>query len=293
MGLGIGGKLGVIFLGIINLVFVLLAIGIIVIGGVMKADKKVPEKDEIITVLNQIPLNNSLKLGSVANSLPVLLICIGCFIFAIAALGLIGACMRNKWILLFYGIAVALIFIVQMVGVVFWFTMRDKTEATVKAILRDAMNTYYEGPRSYNPQYRGPDIELSRGWDLIFIGYECCGIDAVGPWNIEEFKDTVWGRSPNRGIFKIPYSCCVYATVEDLDRGMTNLACMTVFTGYKSKGCYEAFKESLDKYVVPAVVIGLLLLITEIICVIAALVLCRTYSVKEPSVKPPSYPYRY
>lgn len=264
MGLGIGGKCGMFFLVSVNLLFLLLGLGLMIVGIIMKVDSNVIDKTEVVQALNEVSLNGSLKLGNVASSLSVLTICVGAFILVIAALGCFGACCKNRCLLVTYAIVVLLIFVVQVVAVALWFAMKDKVENTVKGELLKSMNKY-EGVDS--------DKEVSKGWDLIFIGFDCCGIDAVHlTANRDEFDGTVWWNSKPAGEF-VPSSCCTDATEENYKTGTAN--CKALISGYQEKGCYNAFKDFLKKYETAAIAIGIVLLVIELISIVFSFVLCR------------------
>lgn len=260
-----GSSCSVFLLGSLNAIFLLLGLGFLVLGIILKVDAKFLDENDVISTFNEVSINNNLKMGSLVSSLPVLTICIGVFIFGIATLGFTGACCKNRPCLFVYGIIVSLLVIVQIVAVVFWVTMKTKTEKAIKDHLLFAMNKY-EGVQSAN--------EISKGWDFIFIGLDCCGIDAVGPSNTEEFNGTVWW--PERGWNKIPFSCCQIATSENLNTGRIDVECTTLQYGYRTKGCYQAIQDYLWDYETAAILIGVCLLITELLAVVLAFMLCRS-----------------
>lgn len=263
MSLGLGGKCGKFFLITLNVLFLLLGLGLLIVGILMKVDSDVINKAEVTKALNEVSFNGNLKLGNLASSLSILIICIGAFVLVVAALGCFGACCKNKCLLVTYAIIVLLIFIAQIAAVALWFIMQNKVEDTVKNGLSDSMKKY-EGVTSTN--------EISIGWDLIFIGFDCCGIDAASTSNPTEFSETKWW--PSRNSDNVPYSCCKSATQDNYKTG-SEAACTQSWTGVQEKGCYEAFKDFLKKYETAAIAIGVILLIIELIAIIFAFVLCR------------------
>ncbi|XP_045208187.2 tetraspanin-18-like [Mercenaria mercenaria] len=264
MGLGLGGKCGMFFLVTLNILFLLLGLGLLIVGIIMKVDSDVLDKSEVTSVLNEVSFNNNLKLGNVANSLSILIICLGAFILIVAALGAFGACCKNRCMLVVYAIIVMLIFIIQIVAVALWFTMKNKVEDEVKGKLDEALKKY-EGVSSTN--------EVSVGWDLIFIGFDCCGVDAVNSNNQNEFSETTWWSS--RGSDFVPYSCCKSATEDNYKTGTETTCTQSTLTNVQEKGCYNAFKDFLKKYETAAIAIGIVLLIVELIAIIFAFLLCR------------------
>ncbi|KAL4229602.1 hypothetical protein ACF0H5_012640 [Mactra antiquata] len=262
MGLGIGGKCGMFFLITVNILFLLLGLGLLIVGIIMRVDTDIIDKTEVTSTLNEVSLNGNLKLGNVTSSLSILVICVGSFILLVAFLGACGACCKNKCLLVTYAIIVLLIFIVQIVIVALWFIMKDKVENTVKEELRKAMNKY-DGIDS--------NKEVSIGWDLLFIGFDCCGVDGVGPSNQNEFEGSDWWIP---GAPYVPYSCCIDATEDNYKTG-SNANCANLSSGYQAQGCYDAFKDFLKKYETAALAIGIVLLVIELVAIIFAFLLCR------------------
>nr|ANG56320.1 tetraspanin [Meretrix meretrix] len=262
MGLGLGGKCGMFFLVTLNILFLLLGLGLLIVGIIMKVDSDVIEKEEVSKTLNEVTFNGNLKLGNVASSLSVLIICIGVFVLIVAAFGCFGACCKNRCMLVVYAIVVLLVFILQIAAVALWFIMQNKVEETVEDGLSKSMEKY-EGVTSSN--------EVSVGWDLIFIGFDCCGVNAVTLTN-NEFSKTAWWGS--RGSDIIPYSCCKSVTEDNYKAG-TESTCTTTLVAAQEKGCYNAFKDFVKKYQTAALAIGIILLIIELIAIVFAFVLCR------------------
>lgn len=79
--------------------FQLLGLGLLIVGIIMKVDSDIIEKEEVSKTLNEVTFNGNLKLGNVASSLSVLIICIGVFVLIVAAFGCFGACCKNRCML--------------------------------------------------------------------------------------------------------------------------------------------------------------------------------------------------
>lgn len=80
-------------------IFQLLGLGLLIVGIIMKVDSGIIEKEEVSSTLNEVTFNGNLKLGNVASSLSVLIICIGVFVLLVAAFGCFGACCKNRCLL--------------------------------------------------------------------------------------------------------------------------------------------------------------------------------------------------
>ncbi|KAH3825737.1 tetraspanin-9-like [Dreissena polymorpha] len=265
MGLNLGGKCGMFFLITINGIFLALGIALLVVGILLKVDAKVINDSKVISTLNEVSFNG-LKFGNLANSLPIILIVLGVVILVISGLGIFGACCKNRCMLVMFAIIVLLIFVVQIAAVILYGILKNKIESEAKSLLKKGMNNY-DGVSSTS--------EVSNGWDLIFIGFDCCGVDAVNAVSNQEFKDTKWWAK--RVADYIPYSCCTAAT-QDNYKTTTDAACTASFTGAQTKGCYDAIKDYILKYQTAAIAIGISLLVIELIGIVFAFVLCRAIS---------------
>lgn len=269
MGMGIGGKCGMFFLILLNTLFLLLGIGLLVVGILMKVQNDFISRDEVIKTLNEVSLNGTLKLGNVANSLSIFVICLGVFVIVISAIGAFGACCKNRCLLVTYAIIVLLIFVAQVVAVALWFVMKDKVENEVKGELKTAL-TKYNGVTSTD--------QVSIGWDLLFIGYDCCGVEAVTATQDQEFSGSAWWAS--RGSDFVPASCCIAAT-EDNYKSYTEVACTQSLTTHQKQGCYDAIKDWIKTYQVAAIAVGITLLVVEFIAVVFACLVCRAIGKKD------------
>ncbi|KAH3781320.1 hypothetical protein DPMN_159147 [Dreissena polymorpha] len=215
MGLNLGGKCGMFFLITINGIFLALGIALLVIGIILKVDAKVINDSKVISTLNEVSFNG-LKFGNLANSLPIIFIVLGVVILVISGLGMFGACCKNRCMLVMI-------------------------ESEAKSLLKKGMNNY-AGVSSTS--------EVSNGWDLIFIGFDCCGVEAV-----------------NAGT-----------ATQDNYKTTTDVACTASFTGAQTKGCYDAIKDFILKYQTAAIAIGISLLVIELISIVFAFVLCIAIS---------------
>ncbi|KAL4229603.1 cd63 antigen [Mactra antiquata] len=271
--MSLAGQCGSFFLITINIVFLLLGLGLMIVGVVMKLDIGIINQTEVMSTLNEVSLNSNLKFGHVASSLSVLIICLGAFIFLLAFLGVCGACCKNECLLIIYFMLIFVILAIQVAGIALWFIMQDKVENKVKDELRLALELY-DGVHSKN--------EMSVGWDLVFIGLDCCGVEPVGPNNKNEFVNTDWykNHSPRRHV---PYSCCTKAT-EDNYKVSSDVSCENLIVGYRGAGCYQAVKDLLKKNETTALALGITLLFIEFTAMIFACMLCRSIDTRSKAV---------
>jgi len=168
---------------------------------------------------------------------------------------------------------VLVVFIVQCVAVGLWFTMKSKVEDEVRSKMSDLLKNY-EGVSSTS--------EKSKGWDLLFLGFDCCGVDDIVSLtsNPDEFNLSAWWTARTDTTIKVPGSCCTGAT-EETYKTYAEDACTKTLTTHQKKGCYEAFKDWIKKYETAAIAIGIVLIVIEIIAVVFAFVVCRAISKDE------------
>nr|XP_034304312.1 uncharacterized protein LOC117681898 [Crassostrea gigas] len=98
MSFSCGGKLGMAFLIGINVVFFLMGLGLAIAGGLALSNLSNINTDHIKPLLDSIKVG-SFQVGSMVNSLSILIIVIGVFILVVSGLGLFGACCQNKCML--------------------------------------------------------------------------------------------------------------------------------------------------------------------------------------------------
>ncbi|KAL3887013.1 hypothetical protein ACJMK2_026969, partial [Sinanodonta woodiana] len=209
MGLTCGGKLSIFFLVSLNGLFLLFGIGLLVIGIIMRVNAMVFVGPEVMKLLNIVGFNG-VTLATVASSLSIFSICLGCFIIVEAGLGAFGACCKVRCMLVVYAVIVGILLLAEIAVVILWASMRDKVDGVAKAAMINVLKMY-AGPSATD--------EISVAWNLLFVGMECCGV--VGPLvSHVEFENTKWIS----GSSSIPYSCCIEATMSNYATG-TNIQC--------------------------------------------------------------------
>ncbi|KAK3594624.1 hypothetical protein CHS0354_015018 [Potamilus streckersoni] len=260
MALSCGGKCSMFFLILINTTFMLFGIGLLVIGIIMRVNAGVLVGTEIMKLLNNVSFNG-VTLATLVSSLSTFSICLGCFIIVEAGLGAFGACCKVRFMLIVYAVIIGLLLLAEIAVVALWAAMKEKVDSAVKTAMISVLNLY-AGPSATD--------EISIGWNLLFIGMECCGV--LGPAvSYSEFKNTKWSQ----GTSTIPYSCCNEATVNNFANG-TNKQCEEMSSNeYRTTGCFDAIYSWFSQYTTPAIVIAVFILVIEIIGIIFAVVLFR------------------
>ncbi|KAK3594621.1 hypothetical protein CHS0354_015014 [Potamilus streckersoni] len=260
MSLGCGGKCAMFFLVLINTLFLLLGIALLVIGIVMRVNAGVLNDTEILKLMNQVNLNG-VTMATLVTSLSLFSICLGCFIIVVAGMGAFGACCKVKCMLIVYAVIILLLLLAEIAIVALWAAMRNKVESIVTSEMTNAFKGY-NGASAKD--------EKTVGWNLLFIGMDCCGV--VGPSNdLDEFASTNWASS--RGSDKIPYSCCKSSKSDNYASG-SETSCTQSFQNYRSTGCYKAIYNWFNQYSTAAIVIAALILAIEFFGMVFAFVLC-------------------
>ncbi|XP_033758862.1 tetraspanin-9-like isoform X2 [Pecten maximus] len=262
MGLSCSGKVGMLFLIIINIIFMLLGLGLLIPGILVQVNVDIVN-DKVMPLLNQLSLGG-LTFGNAANGLSVTLIILGAFILLVAALGAFGACCKNRCMLVVYAIIVAVFWIAQIVIVILWFVMRGKLESEAKAqLLSQLQNNYKHDDLTSH--------ELSTAWNYLSIELKCCGVDAVTSAT-NDYDGSVWQAGTPTA--QIPKACCG-ATVSDYTT-YSNAACTdTVTSGYYATGCYQAVYDKVMTYSNWFIGVGITLLVIEIICMGSVIMLVK------------------
>ncbi|XP_021349411.1 CD63 antigen-like [Mizuhopecten yessoensis] len=271
MGLECSGKVGMLFLIVINIIFMLLGLGLMIPGILVQVDVDIVN-DKVMPLLNQVTLGG-LTFGNAANGLSLTLIILGAFILLVAGLGAFGACCKNRCMLVVYAIIVALFWIAEIVIVILWFVMRDNLESTAKSQLVSQLDN----------NYKYDDLtshEISTAWNYLSIELKCCGVNAVtGATN--DYDSSEWQAGTPTG--QIPKACCG-ATVSDYTT-FNNAACTdTVTSGYYGTGCYQAVKDKVMSYSNWFIGIGITLLVVEICAIIFACLICKQIGNKDMMV---------
>lgn len=146
-------KLVKLLLMVFNIIFVLVGIALIGIGGYVQTALK-----DVASIF-----------GSEYNGPGILLIVVGVIIFLIAAFGCLGACRENHCCIMTFAGLLVVIFILEIGGGIAGFVLRDQVEKTAVKRLEDA-------------EARINITSVAKGWDFIQQKFKCCGSDGVKRW---------------------------------------------------------------------------------------------------------------
>ncbi|KAK3107618.1 hypothetical protein FSP39_018414 [Pinctada imbricata] len=245
MGMTCGGKCGMIFLIILNILFMMLGLALLVLGIVMQVDSGIVN-DNITPLLNQLSIG-SLSLGDLVSGLSITFIVFGAFVLIIAAFGAFGACCQKKSCLVIYSIIVGIFLVGKIVAVILWFVLNDKLQSWLK----DNLTSQLEN------NYRFDDItshEISTAWNYMFMELSCCGVKTG---TSSDFTSTPW-QAGTPG-YSTPKGCCPSTTASNYAT-----ASNTCTATYYSTGCYDAVYDKLSTYSTGFIVTGVIILVIEV-----------------------------
>ncbi|XP_039956553.1 CD63 antigen [Bactrocera neohumeralis] len=176
---------------IANIVFLVCGVLIIVLGSFMVGNLgDISSFDEAINV----------------DTLPILIIILGCIIFVISFVGCCGAIRENSCLMTTYAVFMFILFVLQVVLVVWVFIKRDEFLKTMTDLVSTAWNE--------NDSAKGFPM------DALQLSFKCCGKTSYNDY-ISAGKD-------------VPVSCCgsLDATVCTADVYQTKPGCTAEFVGF-------------------------------------------------------------
>ncbi|XP_071953902.1 tetraspanin-33-like isoform X2 [Antedon mediterranea] len=170
----------------------------------------------------------------------IFMIVVGSFMFILGFIGCIGALRENITLLRIFGITLAVVFALQLIGAILALAFRGQTQQLVKDGLQHSIRNYYNDP----------DIQFAV--DAMQTNFECCGGADFNDWdgNIY-FMCTDSHRSASS--CGVPYTCCVVPKDEmipntqcgnGIREGVTNR--LELQGKIYISGCVDAFSTWLE-----------------------------------------------
>lgn len=264
-------KFGKVFLAIINLLFLVLGLGLLVAGILVKINAL---SSDVTPALNSVEVAGY-KLGDLASNLSIVFIVIGVFIVLVSGLGLIGACCEVRWMLVVYAILVLILLIMKIASVALWFKMRTDFEETVQKALKTSLMDDYEN------DFLNSTNGISNAWNYIFLTFECCGVDPVTSKTDNDFTATPWctkdpGECYQLNTTMIPRTCCDGVDQSNYITEAKTKCYRNVEKGFfNEKGCYDAVKDLISTYGNAFIAISILVMVVELLAVVFAILICR------------------
>lgn len=232
---GCGAKTAKFILAAVNTIFVLLGLGIGIAGLVFKFGWF---KEDIVNTLQKTDINGT-DTYSLLNSAALIFIVVGFFIFGIGIFGCLGACCEWRPLLVVYALVVAILLIIQIVGVALFAKYRGDIETEFQSALN---TTFY--------QYYTNDTDVQKGFQQLFKEFECCGVNGYMDFT-------------SQGV-DVPSQCC----------GLDSGSCTSSSNNLFKVGCGQKFIDDLGKYNTTFIAIGVCILIFQLLCVLFSFCLC-------------------
>lgn len=245
-------QFGVVFLVVLNILTLLLGIGVMVVGIILKTNNGFLDED-ILNFLEKVDLG-SLTLKELLFIIIGIVIALGVFTILTSVCGGTGAIFKLRVLLIIYVIILILCILLEIAVLAFWINLLTSVNNWLRGQFEDLLK-HYNGPTSV-------DV-YSIGWNLIFILFGCCGVmPQSSSYNDFQTLPSSWWSSGSRGSDLIPASCC-YDVTKDNYSNYTNTACTQNWTDYHESGCYDAFYDLFVSLAKPAISITALLIIIE------------------------------
>ncbi|XP_028650720.1 tetraspanin-4a isoform X1 [Erpetoichthys calabaricus] len=183
-----------------------------------------------VTQGNFATLSTSFPSLSAAN----LLIAAGCLIMVVGFLGCIGAIKEHKCLLLSFFILLLVIFLLEMVAVILFFSYKDEIDSY-------AQNDLKAGLRFYGSE---GNIGLTNAWSIIQTDFRCCGVSNYTDW-FELYNTT-----------RVPDSCCLEYS--------EHCGLHSPGTWWKAP-CYERVNTWLQENLLAVAVFGLCIILIQVL----------------------------
>ncbi|CAL1540880.1 unnamed protein product [Lymnaea stagnalis] len=190
----------------------------------------------------------------------------GAVIVAFSISGLIGGCIKKKWLLVLYLTALAAAMCLTIGAVVYGAVYRDELERTlVKGeLLKNLIRTRYNNDYSKR---------INRAVDIMQSELECCGANHPLDYHQSTWQSLIKNplSEPN---FYVPPSCCKnYLRYEEAAQNCQMYLPQTdkqVSPDIWTTGCQIGLQEFLDKYVVVVISITAVYFVLQVICMVIA-----------------------
>ncbi|KAL3886999.1 hypothetical protein ACJMK2_026955 [Sinanodonta woodiana] len=217
---------------------------------------------------------NSLNIGETLDAVCIVFIVIGVLFILLGMMGIIGAFVRLKSLLITYAVVLLVLVVLELTCVVLVTSLRGKLEGWIKDGLKDSIRNNYSG-------ITGNDTDTLR-WNFIMHSFQCCGVDrytdfrALRPlrWSTDvEVDSIVTGK-------QIPYACC---KVKNDNECVLN---PNIKTAFIETGCYQVMRNWVTKNTGVMIVVGDIILVTEIVLLVLAFIICCTLRNKDKETDP-------
>ncbi|XP_064594969.1 tetraspanin-9-like [Liolophura sinensis] len=274
-----------IFLVLINIIFVLIGLGLLTVGCMLKLGQVDLLNEQLMNLMSSVDgkviADGSVDLGSLVGKAAVALIISGVIIFIIGFLGMCGAMCTIKWMLCLYAVIITVIILAEVVGVILLFTMTAQIEGFIQSFLRGTLKKSYAGAKSNDA--------ASLAWNYAFTELQCCGVTNYTDTHLA----TKWNRTVQDPItsairrLETPLTCCkLNGTFPDYELPSSYDCAVTPVrrnSNYDTD-CYSAVKDIVLGYKGIFIGVGVGILVLELLLLISSILAYKSEDSKVGSM---------
>jgi len=222
---------------VINLLFLLAALALIIVGAVVQVQ------------------GTKNGFGESVSGAGIFIIVIGAIVFVVCFFGCAGAINNNYCMVVTYGVLLLILLLAEVAGIITGFVLKDKIQSSVN----DAMEQYQR-------DYDGKNVTIAtQTWDNLQKSFVCCGTTGYKSWN-----NSAMMRNNN----EVPDSCCKNITVGcGKEPGALNPGNDKIFN---SEGCVVKLTSKFKEYLIAVGAVAAAIAILEVIGIIFAFCLAHS-----------------
>lgn len=197
----------------------------------------------------------------------------GIALFIISLLGCCASANHNRSLLIFYGIFLGSVLLVQCILMILLFSVKKELNEAMKQPMMENIKTHYGGD---NKQ----DV-ASYGWNFIMATFQCCGVDNY----TDLHRATQWDRRTiihgYQYLKEIPMSCCLHDVNLMLNKKLTNIKdrnCTihpTPHNSYINKPCWPSIQHAISDQSALMMSVGVCVFGFQIFLVVINIYLCN------------------
>lgn len=202
---GFFGSIIRIFLGIINVIFLLLGLCVFIVSAVLRWSAS--------SILNKITSNeevNSIINVSAINSVSLILLILGGFITVLSLIGLWGACCSNRFFLVIYEVIIIILFIFHAILLI----VAAFKSSSIETEFRKALNQTVDDLNSDTTTELNK-TEKCKSLKFLSELFQCCGANSPS-----DFKNSTYVTECCSGSYK---HGCADKTIESFKKNGVNL----------------------------------------------------------------------
>ncbi|MEE6482617.1 hypothetical protein FKM82_013297 [Ascaphus truei] len=161
-----------------------------------------------------------------------LLMVTGSVIMVVGFIGCLGAVTEHRCLLLTFFVVLLIIFLLEMIGMVLFFTYKDEFHSYAQEDLKKGLKLYKTDG----------NLGLTNAWDIVQTQFRCCGVKNYTDWlNV-------------RNSTTVPQSCCMEHSA----------VCQSTPSTWWQEPCYMKVQEWVGKNISSVGIFGVCILIVQV-----------------------------